>query len=152
MKRIWCSFIFIGLLASPAAAQDDMMEIPDAATSTPLSEDELTRVFTDQTHRGTYNFQRKDVNTFSFTERTTKDGRTRHVHGDKVDTGDWRIGGDLICFNYETAVNFGACFHIYQQGNCYYHYVLDRNAPNGGRFTARTVIAGERPSCEPSMS
>jgi hypothetical protein len=133
-------------------AQGDYL--PDPSMEAPLNSDELTAAFSGMTHRGTYNFRRPNIDTFAFEETTSADGTTRHAHGDKVDTGTWRIMANVICFQYNDWEGEGgihrACFNIYQRGNCFYHYGLQSGF--GGSFTARSVHAGETPECEPPMS
>ncbi|WP_298912812.1 hypothetical protein [uncultured Algimonas sp.] len=141
---------------APAYAQDpsdappaDADFMPDPRTEAPLDEEALRAAFSGQTHLGTYNFKRPEIDTFSFRETTSANGTTRHYHGDKIDTGTWRIMSNVICFTYDNW-NGGihrACFNIFQRGNCYYHYALNQN----GNFTARSVHAGETPDCEPAM-
>ena len=141
------------LAQAPMQPNLDGDYLPDPSQELPLNEAELIAAFSDKTHRGTYNFRRPNIDTFSFEETTSSDGRTRHVHGDKVDTGTWRVMANVICFRYEDwdggTPNF--CFNIYQRGNCYYHYGLASGFGRGS-FTARTVHAGEAPECEPPMS
>lgn len=151
MRVICCGFL-VFFLSTAAAAQSADEYRPDIETDTPLSNSELISVFTDQTHRGTYNFARRNIQTFAFEETTSSDGRTHHAQGSRIDTGDWFISGNRICFTYDTLDFSGSCFHIYQVGNCYYHYSLTPRGESLGRFTARSVIKGERPSCEPGMS
>ena len=144
------------LIASPALAEDgpwqpnaDGEYLPDPSQEVPLSEEELIEAFSDKTHRVTYNLKRQNIESFAFEETTTSDGKTRHIHGDKVDTGTWRVKANVICFSYDNW-NGGTetfCFNIYKRGNCFYHYGLN----SGGNFSARTVHAGEIPDCEPSI-
>lgn len=144
------------LFAGPAAAQDgapfeanpDGDYLPDPRRDLPLDEAELRAAFTDKTHIGSYNFRRRDIDTFAFEETTTSDGRTVHTHGDKTDRGTWRVLSNVICFEYVDWDGPGgihrACFNIFQKGNCYYHYAI-----RGGGFTARSFHEGEQPVCEP---
>lgn len=146
--------------SSPAIAQDrvapmvpdaDGNFLPDPTQEVPLGEDDLIAAFSGKTHRGTYTFERRDIDTFAFEETTSADGQTRHIHGDRVDLGTWRVRANVICFTYE---DFDSgppihCFNIYQRGNCYYHYGV--SSGSGGSFTARSVHDGEIPDCEPSM-
>ena len=149
------------LLCSPSitSAQDDLGLdaplrdfMPDPTLDTPLDEAELLAAFTDKTHRGSYNFKRENIETFAFEETTTSDGRTHHQHGQKLDTGTWRVKANVICFLYDDTTRH-ACFNIYKRGNCFYHYNI-RTGVRGtrGEFTARSVHAGETPDCEPAMS
>ncbi len=154
---------FALVLATPALAQDsprlepdaDGNYLPDTRYEEPLNEAELLAAFSDKTHRGTYNFKRKDIETFAFEETTTSDGRTVHRHGDKIDRGTWQVRANVICFEYVDWDAAGgshfACFNIYKRGNCYYHYGLGGFAFGGGSFTARSVHAGETPNCEPAF-
>lgn len=139
-------------MTSFAIAQSDDEYYPDTENDSYLSTEELKAVFTNQTHSGTYNFKRENIKTFAFEETTTDDGRTRHVQGERVDTGDWLIMRDLICFKYDTLDFSGACFRIYQVGNCYYHYSTTPRQDGKGSFTARSVIKGERPNCVPAFT
>ncbi len=147
-------------MASVASAQDgsqikirpDTSGFPDIETQTPLSKSELTRVFTDRTHHGSYNFMRRNIDTVAFTETTSADNRTYHKQGKRVDTGSWNINKNQICFSYDTVFSSG-CFHMYQSGNCYYHFVLTPPPASGlGHFTARSFIKGETPNCRPNIS
>lgn len=156
LKIFW---IAVGLALMPLSAQaqlDPMLPnadgdyLPDPKQEIPLTGQELLEAFSDKTHRGTYNFKRANIDTFAFVETTTADGRTIHTHGDKVDTGTWRVMANVICFKYDNwsggESNF--CFNIYKRGNCFYHYGLN----GGGGFSARTIHEGEIPECEPPMS
>lgn len=155
-------FLSLLFLALPAMAQEnrawqpnaDGEYLPDPRQETPLSEEELLDAFSNKTHRGTYNFKRPNIETFAFEETTTSDGKTRHLHGDRVDTGTWRVKENVICFVYDNW-NGGvhrACFNIYQRGNCFYHFGLNfAQGGLGGHFTARSVHAGETPDCEPAI-
>ncbi len=144
------------LIPGQSLAQDH--NLPDVTVDTPLSESELTEVFSGQTHRGTYSFKRKNFTSFGFTETTRADGTTHHVQQGRVDSGTWDITKDRLCFSYEDNDHSQfsrfnpICFKIYQRGNCYYHYQISvRGVPNAG-FTARSVLKGERPNCEPSLA
>ena len=143
--------------AEAACAQDaGPIVLPDPSQDVPLGEAELLAAFTDRTHRGTYTFKRPKIETFAFEERTTADGRTVHRHGDKTDRGTWRVRANVICFDYEDWDARGgrhlACFNIFKQGNCFYHYGLRLGQPGMGGFTARTVHKGDEPDCEPPIA
>lgn len=123
---------------------------PDPSQELPLNEAELMAAFSDKTHRGTYTFQRPNIDTFAFEETTTSDGRTRHIHGEAIDTGTWRVKANVICFRYENWEGgvHNACFNIYKRGNCFYHYGLNSGL-RGGSFTARSYHAEDVPECDP---
>lgn len=162
-SRFLIAFLAIACLTHPAVAQEREEDwqpnengefLPDTRQETPLGEDELLAAFSGKTHRGTYNFKRKDIETFAFEETTSADGRTHHQHGDTLDTGTWRVKENVICFTYDNwdGSTNRFCFNIYKRGNCFYHFGL--NTWQGGltgNFTARSVHAGEIPDCEPAI-
>jgi len=124
---------------------------PDVQQESPLSESELNLIFKGQTHHGTYNFLTRDITSFAFEETTDADGKIRHVQQGKIDTGNWSISEDIICYNYDDPALRQACFRIYARGNCYYHFQVSVEGRVQYGFTARSVIAGETPNCEPSL-
>ena len=154
VKRFCFIFAIVLSLSFIAGAQDH--NFPDVETDAPLSEAELINAFKGQTHQGTYSFVRRNFSSFGFSEETRADGTTYHLQQDRLDTGTWDISGERLCFNYDDSAhgNFSAynpiCFNIYQRGNCYYHYQVSLRGVAQYGFTARSVIDGERPNCEPS--
>lgn len=123
---------------------------PDVEHDTPLSEAELRAAFTGQTHIGSYNFLNRDITTFAFKETTARDGKIRHVQQGQTDTGKWDIEDNTICYDYDAPQLRRACFQMYVRGNCYYHFQVSVEGRPKFGFTARSVIAGEAPDCEPS--
>ena len=149
--RLFALLTLICLLPIQAAAIGPDEPYPDVEHDTPISEAELRAAFTGKTHRGSYNFLNRDITTFAFEETTAKDGKIRHVQQGKVDTGTWEIKDDVICYDYDDPKLRQACFHMYVRGNCYYHFQVSvESFPKFG-FTARSVIVGETPNCEPSF-
>jgi len=145
------------ICALPAYAQlDDKYYLPDIETAQNLNSDGLQSVFSGKTHLGTYSFLRGDINTYAFAETTFADGRIRHVQKTRekeiIDAGDWDIYDDKICYDYDDARLRQACFKIYVVGNCYYHYQVSVQGVPASGFTARSVIKGERPDCEPAIA
>ena len=137
-----------------ASAQDirDPLEfLPDISVEAPLTEDQLYAVFSGQTHSGSYNFLSRDITTYAFEEETAADGSIKHVQQHRVDTGQWTIEGNVICYDYDDPELLQACFNIYARGNCYYHHQISVTGQARFGFTARSVIKGERPNCEPSL-
>jgi hypothetical protein len=123
---------------------------PDIENSEPLSQTELRAEFTGKTHVGSYNFLNPNITTFAFEETTSDDGKIRHIQQGIVDTGQWEIMKNIICYDYDDPKLLQACFRMYLIGNCYYHYqVSAAGFPRYG-FTARSVIKGDVPNCEPS--
>jgi len=143
------ALIFLGPINAIALGPDEAY--PDVQNEAPLNEDQLNIVFKGQTHRGTYNFLNRDITSFAFEETTAADGKVRHVQQGKVDTGEWSIAGDIICFDYDDPALRQACFRIYARGNCYYHFQVSTEGRAQFGFTARSIIAGETPDCEPSL-
>ena len=146
LKAIISGWLFLPIIASA------QVDLPDVTSDTPLSETELLSTFNGQTHRGSYNFQRKNIRTFAFEETTSNDGSIRHVQGDRIDTGEWFVEETEICYQYDAEDLNPACFEIYQRGNCYYHYQKSVRGIARNGFTARTVIKGEEPDCAPHIS
>jgi len=138
------------LLSVSAAAVGPDEPYPDVETSEPISEAALRAAFTGKTHEGSYNFLTRDISTFAFEETTSSEGKIRHIQQNKVDTGRWEIRKNVICYDYDDPQLYQACFKMYVRGNCYYHYQVSvEGFPKFG-FTARSVIKGETPKCEPS--
>jgi len=138
------------ILSGTASAFGPEDALPDVETATALSKEELILAFKGRKHLGSYNFLTKDISSFAFEETTNEDGSIRHVQEDKVDTGQWNIIKNTICFDYDDPNLLKACFKIYSRGNCYYHYQVSTEGFARYGFTARSVIDGETPNCEPS--
>lgn len=139
------------LLPAQALAMGPDENFPDVLEDTPLTGEELLKVFSGQTHNGTYSFLNRDITTFAFTETTRADGSVRHVQQEQVDTGRWTVTGNVICYDYDDPDLLQACFNIYARGNCYYHYQVSVLGRTQFGFTARSIIAGDTPNCEPSL-
>jgi len=146
-------FLIAVALMSPFAASAFGPEetYPDVEHSTPLNNTQLTAAFKGQTHLGSYNFLYKNITTYAFKETTFGDGSLKHTQQGKSDSGNWDITDNTICYDYDEPDILQACFKIYLQGNCYYHYVISTEGVPRFGFTARTVIAGETANCEPSF-
>lgn len=139
------------LLPAQALAMGPDENFSDVLEDTPLTGEELLKVFSGQTHNGTYSFLNRDITTFAFTETTRADGSVRHVQQEQVDTGRWTVTGNVICYDYDDPDLLQACFNIYARGNCYYHYQVSVLGRTQFGFTARSIIAGDTPNCEPSL-
>lgn len=139
------------LLPAQALAMGPDENFPDVLEDTPLTGEELLKVFSGQTHNGSYSFLNRDITTFAFTETTRADGSVRHVQQEQVDTGRWTVTGNVICYDYDDPDLLQACFNIYARGNCYYHYQVSVLGRTQFGFTARSIIAGDTPNCEPSL-
>ncbi len=150
MRRIALLYLAC-LLPFHAMALGPEDSYPDVEYDEPISEAELRAAFTGKKHKGSYNFLNRDITTFAFEETTYSDGRIRHVQQGKVDTGQWNITDNVICYDYDDPELLQACFRMYVRGNCYYHYQVSvQGYPKFG-FSARSVIDGETPNCEPSF-
>jgi len=141
--------LMLSVLPVSVLAQDEFL--PDIETEEPLSAGEVTDMFSDQTHRGTYNFEFQNFIGYRFEETTTSDGKTIHRLGARVDIGTWIQTDNIICFEYESEDLTGACFKFYQRGNCIYHHQQTDGGQMASRFTAVSVIKGESPNCEPPL-
>lgn len=148
---LFCVFSVLATAHSVSAQDATFPLYPDVDKESALDETDLKAVFSGQTHVGSYNFLSRNIQTYSFEETTQTDGRTVHTQGTRVDTGDWTIKSDRICYDYDDPALQAACFRIYQRGNCYYHYQVSMMGQSVYGFTARTVIKGETPDCEPSF-
>jgi len=74
---------------------------PDVDHSEPLTESELRAAFTGQKHLGSYNFLNRNITSYAFEETTEANGKIRHVQQGHVDTGDWSITKNVICYDYD---------------------------------------------------
>ncbi len=148
--RFFACALFAAFLPIQALAIGPDEAYPDVEHSEPLTEAELRAAFTGKKHLGSYNFLNRDITSYAFEETTKADGGIRHVQQGRVDTGQWEIKENVICYDYDDPQLLQACFKMYMRGNCYYHYQVSvQGYPKFG-FTARSVIAGETPNCEPS--
>lgn len=148
--RLFALFTIACLLPFHAAALGPDETYPDLEHNEPLSEAELRAAFTGQKHLGSYNFLNRDITSFAFEETTKSDGTIRHVQQGRVDTGKWEIVKDVICYDYDDPDLRQACFRMYVRGNCYYHYQVSVEGTQRFGFSARSVIEGQTPDCEPS--
>lgn len=148
--RFFACALLAALLPIQALAIGPDEAYPDVEHSEPLTEVELRAAFTGKKHLGSYNFLNRDITSYAFEETTKADGGIRHVQQGRADTGQWEIKENVICYDYDDPELLQACFKMYMRGNCYYHYQVSvQGYPKFG-FTARSVIAGETPNCEPS--
>lgn len=147
-----CALLLIALtvpLTSHSVEPNDTY--PDVEHDTPLSTAALIEAFRGKTHLGSYNFLNRNITSYAFEETTRLDGGIRHVQQSKVDTGKWHIEDGVICYDYDDPSLTQACFKMYVRGNCYFHYQVSTNGRTQYGFTARSVIKGETPNCEPSF-
>lgn len=144
------------ILACPisAVAQSQKMDIRPNANRV-ISED-LRQSFAGKIHSGAYNFTEKGEPTRFYEESHDADGRIDYTENGRRDLGTWLIMKDMMCYLYDADDMPGGCFRVYRVENCYYLYSdqtielqdeLDRDY-----WTARSVIKGEQPQCEASIS
>jgi hypothetical protein len=153
--RIWVLIFFVfGCLAMISLPSDASQyeALPDLAYEQPLDAEALKEIFSGQTHRGSYNFERPNMDGFHFEEWTSESGEVLHRMGDRLDMGRWEIVADQICYSYDSPDLLAACFSFYQKGNCIFHYQETVGGVVVPRFTAVSVIKGEVPNCEAPMS
>lgn len=154
--------IFIGLavicmaivLNDRAAAQSQKTDIRPHANL--MMGDELLMAFEGVTHEGAYNFTDAGDPRRFYTETTHAMGRTSYSEKGLEAEGDWSVKNNTLCFRYDSADMTGGCFRVYRVGNCYYYYsdslLMRRDELDRDYWTARSVRAGEAPSCEPGVS
>lgn len=153
--RMWVLILAIlgfGSVCAPQTvfAQDDYL--PDVENELPLDAEALKELFSGQTHRGSYNFERPNMDGFHFEEWTSESGEVLHRMGQRLDKGVWEITDNQICYSYDSTDLLAACFSFYQKGNCIYHYQETVGGIIAPRFTAVSVIKGEVPNCEAPLS
>ena len=118
--------------------------------------DDLLAAFEGVTHDGAYKFTDLGDPRRFYQETTHAMGRTSYSEVNRKTEGDWFIEDDALCFEYDRDEMTGGCFRVYQVGNCYYYYsdtlLMRRDELDQDYWTARSVRAGETPSCEPGVS
>lgn len=116
----------------------------------------ITAEFKGATHEGAYNFSDEGEPRRFYTETTDEKGRTTYSEGNHTAMGDWIVNKDALCFRYDNDELSSGCFRVYKVGNCFYYYsteyILRRNELDREYWTARSVKAGEAPSCDPGLS
>ena len=152
LKLTLASIFF--LTPASALAQSQKTDIRPSANR--LIGEDLRSAFYGKTHSGAYNFTEKGQPTRFYEEAHKDDGRVSYSENGRVDPGTWLIIKDTLCFLYDAADMPGGCFRVYRVENCYYFY-SDRNIEvqdelDRDYWTARSVIKGEQPQCEASIS
>ena len=144
------------LLTMPAISHAQSQKTDIRPSANRLMGDQLRSAFNSKTHSGAYNFTEKGEPTRFYEENHKADGRLSYTENGRNDPGTWLILKDTLCFLYDAADMPGGCFRVYRVENCYYFYSeqyterpdeLDRDY-----WTARSVIKGEQPQCEASIS
>lgn len=137
-----------------AAAQSQKTDIRPHANR--VVGEELRAEFEGITHDGAYNFTTEGDPRRFYTETTHAGGRATYSDPTGVSHGDWQVDNDLLCFAYDQDSLTGGCFRVYKVGNCFYYYsdsvVFTRDELDREYWTARSVKAGEEPSCDPGIS
>jgi hypothetical protein len=116
--------------------------------NSPLTEAELLKAFKGKTHKGYYRFDRNDLPTHTFTETTAKDGYVKHVQGEEVLEGKWRVKDNRICYRYFDIWYQEMCFDIYRVKNCFYHVIRTSGQNRVFEWTARSTPKDEDPNCD----
>ena len=157
MPRKFLKIIIVTLFLAVAVighAQSQKTDIRPNANR--LVGEELRNAFKGQTHNGAYNFTEKGQPTRFYEEAHKNDGRISYTENGRNDPGTWLIMKDTLCYLYDAADMPGGCFRVYRVENCYYFY-SDKNIEiqdelDRDYWTARSVIKGEQPQCEASIS
>lgn len=144
------------LLAGSLTAQAQSQKTDIRPNANRLLGDDLRKSFRGKTHSGAYNFTEKGEPTRFYEETHKSDGRISYTENGRQDPGTWLILKDTLCYLYDAADMPGGCFRVYRVENCYYFY-SDQNIERQDEldrdyWTARSVIKGEQPQCEASIS
>ena len=157
MNRLWFKFLIVTVslvFASQVRAQSQSTDIRPSAER--LMGEDIERAFRNVTHKGSYNFDHYGLASNSYTEEHFPDGRVAYHEGDITLRGQWYEENDNLCFSYENDLMGGGCFRVYQVQNCFYYYSdqipLTEWELGEDYWTARSVVKGEMPKCEPAIS
>lgn len=150
----YCVILSTALLPSVTYAQSQKTDIRPNAKQ--VIGDDIVKLFEDQTHDGSYNFNSEGVARNDYIESHTADGRVSYSERNLESEGIWYVAGNNLCFVYEHEDMNGGCFRVYRINNCFYYYSsqlpqqedeLDRDY-----WTARSTLKGETPDCDPAIS
>lgn len=155
MKRLLLS-VFLIALGSGAVALAQSQKTDIRPNANRVVGEALIDEFRGITHEGAYNFTDAGDPRRFYTETHFDDGRTTYLDQRGDYEGRWEIKNEALCFTYEHIEMNGGCFRVYKVGNCFYYYNVDliehRNELGQDYWTARSVKAGEIPTCEPGLS
>lgn len=157
MPRKFLKITIVALLiGSPAAVYAQSQKTDIRPNANRLMGDELRSSFMGKTHSGAYNFTEKGEPTRFYEEFHKTDGRIAYSENGRDDPGTWLIMKDTMCYLYDAGDMPGGCFRVYRVENCYYFYssqnVERQDELDRDYWTARSVIKGEQPQCEASIS
>jgi hypothetical protein len=81
-----------------------------------LRGDAISDAYSDRSVKGVYSnaWQREQ----RFTEHHTADGRVAYREGDFTAEGNWRVAGDVMCFDYDDIPNQDFCYSVFRYGAC----------------------------------
>ena len=157
MPRKFLKFSLASLvLLTPASVLAQSQKTDIRPNANRLMGEQLDSAFKGQTHSGAYNFTEKGQPTRFYEESHKVDGRISYSENGRNDPGTWLIIKDAMCYLYDAADMPGGCFRVYRVENCYYFY-SDQNIERQDEldrdyWTARSVVKGEQPQCEASIS
>lgn len=154
MNRLCLSLGLFFVLSETAFAQNQSTDIRPSAER--LIGTEITNAFSDVTHKGSYNFDRSGFASNHYIEEHFPDGRVIYYEGKLHREGVWFENNDTLCFVYKDNLMNGGCFRVYQVENCFYYFSdqiqLTEWELGEDYWTARSVVKGEMPQCEPAIS
>ena len=144
------------LLSCPIAAHAQSQKTDIRPNANRLMGDKLRTSFKGKTHSGAYNFTEEGQPTRFYEEIHGSDGRISYTENGRKDPGTWLIMKNMMCYLYDAGDMPGGCFRVYRVANCYYFY-SDRDAEREDEldrdyWIARSVVKGEQPQCEVSIS
>ena len=94
--------------------------VPDPARMEPVSGESMAALYPGRKVRGVY--YDAFLSEQRYTETYTSDSETRYVEGEIDTTGDWKIVGDTICFQYAELDSPEFCFLEFRYGDCFVVY------------------------------
>ena len=152
MKKLTIAFvlIFITGFLNPVAAQNTNSDLQR------LNSDDILRAFNGQTHNGAYSLTQDGEPTRFYVEDHLETSEAIYSENGISYPGVWSIMRDHLCYDYVSDDMTGGCFKVFQIGNCYFFF--GDNIPNHlinleqNYWTARSVIKGQSPDCDPGVS
>lgn len=151
----WFIFILSAILSfNLACAQNG--SIDDHGHDKQLDGDDILDEFLGQTFNGAYSLSDDNEPTRFFTESHEETSEALYTEDGLSYPGIWTIRKNLICYQYASPDMTGGCFQVFKTGNCYFFYGdnVPANFIGAGKYfwTARSVIKGTTPDCDPGIS
>jgi len=121
-----------------------------------LNGDAILQDFLGTTFNGAYSLTKDGEPTRFYTETHQENSEVLYVENGESFPGIWTIRRNLMCYDYYSDAMNGGCFKIFRSGNCYYFYgdIVPSHliGEEKNYWTARSVIKGQTPDCDPGIS